>query len=96
LQCHLLSSNAAWKTSKLPGSHLNQEAVLTQFVYACPDCPPVPCPHWTVFLLIIVLFLLSFGITRVDLVLGETGTDWHTWCEAGGMVQRECRREVDT
>jgi hypothetical protein len=27
------------------------------------------------FLLIIVLFLLSFDITRVDLELGETGTD---------------------
>jgi len=22
--------------------------VLTQFVYECPECPPVPCPHWTV------------------------------------------------
>jgi hypothetical protein len=22
--------------------------VLTQFVYACPECPPVPYPHWTV------------------------------------------------
>jgi hypothetical protein len=42
-QCRLKNIIAS-KIALEPRSSL----VRTQFVYACPECPPVPCPHWSV------------------------------------------------